>query len=95
MKAGAFSKANWGDYTMQAQRGGGTTVKQASVFLKRIKSLKDEQLDDIYNAANETDEHKKVDASAITDQNADGLRSGNKSADDDSELLDPLYDELT
>jgi hypothetical protein len=41
------------------------------------------------------DEHKKkVDASAVTDQQMDGLGSGAESSDDDSELLDPLYDEL-
>ena len=50
------------------------------------------QLDDIHNAANEMDEHKKMDTSAVTDQKADGLGSGDESADDDSELLDPLYD---
>jgi hypothetical protein len=33
-KAGTFSKANWGDYVTQSQRGSGMTVKRASVFLK-------------------------------------------------------------
>jgi hypothetical protein len=41
------------------------------------------------------DEHKKkVDTSAVTDQQMDGLGSGAESSDDDSELLDPLYDKL-
>jgi hypothetical protein len=86
-KAGAFSKANWGNYDVTSQRGGVTTVKRGSVFLKRIQGLKDQQWDDIYKTALENYEDAKLVDSA------DGAGSG-ASDDDDDELLDPLYDEI-
>ncbi|KAH9983363.1 hypothetical protein BJV74DRAFT_797447 [Russula compacta] len=42
-KSGAFSKANWGNYNVVSQKGTVTSVKHASVFLKRIQNLKDQQ----------------------------------------------------
>ena len=85
-KAGAFSKMNWGDYVVQSARVGGTIVKCSSVFLKRIKSLKDQQWEDIFDAAIEFDETGKQ--ADLTAEPKD--TSGGES--DESELLDPLYD---
>jgi hypothetical protein len=84
LKAGAFSKANWGDYEVASQRGTVTTVKRASVFLKKIKLLKAQQWDDIYKTALE---YHNVAKPAESVDEEDG-------SDDDDELLDPLYDEI-
>ena len=86
-KSGAFSKANWGDYDAASQRGTTTTVKRASVFLKRIQGLKDQQWEDIYKTALENHELGKLVDSA------DGDEQGSDDSNDD-ELLDPLYDEM-
>jgi hypothetical protein len=85
-KAGVFSKANSGDYNAASQRGVVTTVKRASVFLKRIQGLKDKQWEDIHKAALEHDEAAKLVISA------EGNDEGDTSEED--ELLDPLYDEI-
>jgi hypothetical protein len=67
-----------------SQRGGVTIVKRASVFLKRIQGLKDQQWDDIYKIALENHEAAKL---------VDSVEGGSGTSDDD-ELLDPLYDEI-
>ncbi|KAI0284154.1 hypothetical protein BC826DRAFT_973463 [Russula brevipes] len=91
-KSGAFSKANWGDYNTQSTRGE-STIKRASVFLKRITSLKDQQWDDIFKAALMMQEHsKQVDAGEHGCGSDDG-GTGEDSGDDDDVLFDPLYDE--
>ncbi|KAI0284150.1 hypothetical protein BC826DRAFT_973461 [Russula brevipes] len=91
-KSGAFSKANWGDYNTQSTRGE-STIKRASVFLKRITSLKDQQWDDIFKAALMMQEHsKQVDAGEHGCRSDDG-GTGEDSGDDDDVLFDPLYDE--
>lgn len=63
-----------------------TTVKRASVFLKRIQGLKDQQWDDIYKITLENHE-----AAQLADSAEQG---GSGTSDDDDELLDPLYDEI-
>lgn len=63
-----------------------TTVKRASVFLKRIQGLKDQQWDDIYKIALEN--HRDEAANQV-----DSEEVGSGTSDDD-ELLDPLYDEI-
>jgi hypothetical protein len=63
-----------------------TTVKRATVFLKRIQGLKDQQWDDIYKTALEDYEAAQL---------ADSVKQGGSgTSDDDDELLDPLYDEI-
>jgi hypothetical protein len=62
------------------------TVKRATVFLKQIQGLKDQQWDDIYKSALE--DHK---ATQLADSAEQG---GSGTSDDDDELLDPLYDEI-
>lgn len=91
-KAGAFSKANWGDYSTQSQHGL-QTVKRASVFMKKIKTLKEQQWNDIIQAARDTYEGNKPrlapsagePGSEVEVQESDG---------DDEELMDPLYDTI-
>ena len=92
-KAGAFSKANWGDYSMQAPCGSSTlaptikVVKRASVFLKEIGNLKEQQWNDIILAAWEANEVSKR-------RSGVGLGEAgviNEASSDDAELLDPLY----
>ncbi|KAH9963670.1 hypothetical protein BJV74DRAFT_799718 [Russula compacta] len=56
LKPGVFSKANWGNYDVVSQKGTVTAVKHASVFLKRIQALKDQQWIDIYATALENHE---------------------------------------
>ncbi|KAH9959515.1 hypothetical protein BJV74DRAFT_799944 [Russula compacta] len=84
-KPGAFSKANWG-LNVVSQKGTVTAVKHASVFLKRIQALKDQQWIDIYATALENHEMDDEVGSG-----GDGVRSGTSSKD---ELLDPLYDDI-
>ena len=87
-KASAFSKANWSDYEATSQCGVVTTVKRASVFLKRIQGLKDQQWDDIYKIALENHKGvKQVDSSSEDGSDTSGDR-------DDDELFDPLYNEV-
>jgi hypothetical protein len=64
-------------------------VKRASVFLKKIESLKDQQWEDIYNTALENCEVVKQVGSAEGDDKEGGSDSSN-----DDELLDPMYDEI-
>jgi hypothetical protein len=90
-KTGAFSKANWGDYSTQSAHGE-TTIKRASVFLKRITTLKDQQWDDIYKAALATQEHSKPGDVGEHGRSGDDGSTGEESSEDDSELFDPLYD---
>ncbi|KAH9994563.1 hypothetical protein BJV74DRAFT_795391 [Russula compacta] len=85
-KPGAFLKANWGNYNVVSQKGTVTAVKHASVFLKRIQALKDQQWIDIYATALENHEMDDEVGSG-----GDGVRSGTSSKD---ELLDPLYDDI-
>jgi hypothetical protein len=60
-------------------------VKHSSVFLKWIKSLKDQQWEDIFDATIEFDETgKQADLTAEPKDNSRG-------ESDKSELLDPLY----
>ena len=42
-KSAKFSKTNWGDYNLDMPHGSKVFVKCATTFLKKIKSLKDEQ----------------------------------------------------
>ncbi|KAF8492953.1 hypothetical protein F5888DRAFT_1806402 [Russula emetica] len=86
-KSGAFSKANWGDYDVLSPRGAAITVKRASVFLKKIQGLKDQQWDDIYKTAQEI-HAKRVNSTEDDDE------GGESDTSDDDELLDPLYDEV-
>ncbi|KAF8488759.1 hypothetical protein F5888DRAFT_1893246 [Russula emetica] len=86
-KSGAFSKANWGDYDVLSPRGAAITVKRASVFLKKIQGLKDQQWDDIYKTAREI-HAKRVNSTEDDDE------GGESDTSDDDELLDPLYDEV-
>ncbi|KAH9980483.1 hypothetical protein BJV74DRAFT_798083 [Russula compacta] len=86
LKPGAFLKANWGDYNVVSQKGTVTAVKHASVFLKRIQALKDQQWIDIYTTALE---NHKMDNEVGSGGN--GVRLGTSSED---ELLDPLYDDI-
>ncbi|KAH9973149.1 hypothetical protein BJV74DRAFT_889091 [Russula compacta] len=86
LKPGAFSKANWGDYNVVSQKGTVTAVKCASVFLKRIQALKDQQWIDIYATALENHEMDDEVGSG-----GNGVRLGTSSKD---ELLDPLYDDI-
>jgi hypothetical protein len=87
-KSGAFSKANWGDCQVVSQQGVMTTVKRASVFLKKIRSLQDQQWKDIHKAAVSMGNNKgakRVDSAECED--------GSDSSGDD-ELFDPLYDKI-
>lgn len=86
-KSGAFSKANWGDYDVLSPRGAAITVKRASVFLKKIQGLKDQQWDDIYKTAREI-HAKRVNSTEDDDE------GGESDTSDEDELLDPLYDEV-
>jgi hypothetical protein len=86
-KTGAFSKSNWGDYQTASQRGVVKTVKRASVFLKKIRRLQDQQWTGLYKAALENNEDTKRVESVEGDDESDA------SGDDDA-LLDPLYDEI-
>ncbi|KAH9980711.1 hypothetical protein BJV74DRAFT_898106 [Russula compacta] len=86
LKPGVFSKANWGNYDVVSQKGTVTAVKCASVFLKRIQALKDQQWIDIYATALENHEMDNEVGSGD-----DGVRLGTSSED---ELLDPLYDDI-
>lgn len=71
-----------------SQKGAVTTVKRASVFLKRIQALKDQQWDDIYKIAMENHETTtQVDSAGGDDKDGSGTSS-------EDELLDPLYDEI-
>jgi hypothetical protein len=88
-KAGAFSKANWGDYITHTPRGP-KTLKRASVFLKEINKLVDQQWDDIIAAAWDTDEVSKH-RLALGLGEAGVIDDAEESSSDDSELLDPLY----
>lgn len=87
----AFSKNNWDDLITQTP----TSIekqKRASVFLNRIKKLKDEHWDDIFEAA-----------LAMREQGAGKVKAevldlpeeeGEDDDDDDDELLDPKYDTI-
>ncbi|KAH9970147.1 hypothetical protein BJV74DRAFT_799313 [Russula compacta] len=86
LKPGVFLKANWGDYDVVSQKGTVTAVKHASVFLKRIQALKDQQWIDIYATALENHEMDDEVGSG-----GDGVRLGTSSED---ELLDSLYDDI-
>jgi len=90
-KTGAFSKANWGDYNIQSAHGE-TTIKRASVFLKRITTLKDQQWDVIYKAALATQEHNKSGDMGEHRCRSDDGSTGEESSDNDDEIFDPLYD---
>ena len=83
---------NWGDYTAESQQGVRTIVKRATVFLKKIQNLKDQQWDDIYKTAMENDERLK----RLGADSGECISEEDKSAveSDDDELLDPLYDEI-
>jgi hypothetical protein len=88
-RTSAFSKANWGDYNTQTQHGL-VLVEHASLFLKRIKSIKDKQWEDIYQAAWDAYEGSKpkpgqgeIDVDDIGD-----------SSSDDAELFDLMYNEV-
>lgn len=87
LKSGAFSKANWGDYDVVSPKGTATTVKRASVFLKRIQDLKDQHWNDIYATAMEI---HKADSKEVDSEGDEGSL-GTSSED---ELLDPLYDDI-
>jgi hypothetical protein len=91
-KAGAFSRANWGDYEKLSKRGAMAVVKRATVFLTKIQGLSDHQWDDIYMAALENNERAKQVDSAECVSGEDGV-SADESEDDD-ELFDPLYDDI-
>ena len=68
------------------------TVKRASVFLKKIKSLKDQQWDDILQAARDTYEGSKP-RPVLGSSEPGSADEGEESDGDDDELMDPLYDE--
>ena len=87
-KAGAFSKANWGDYNTQSRRGP-ATIKRASVFLKTIKNLKEKQWDDIVQAAWDIYNRSKARAGPGPSE-VGAIDDAAESSGD--ELLDPLYE---
>ncbi|KAG5650380.1 hypothetical protein H0H81_012432, partial [Sphagnurus paluster] len=85
-KSGEFSKANWGDCTVELMDGKMKNLKWASVFLKRVKGLKEAQWLGIRNAALATQERGKAIPKPIME-----LEDGDEESDNDK-LYDPMYD---
>jgi len=83
----AFSKSNWDDLITKTPTGI-EKQRRASVFLRRIKNLKDEHWDDIFEAALAMREPGAL-AGKVLD-----LPEEEDDEDDDSELLDPKYDTI-
>jgi hypothetical protein len=86
----AFLKNNWDDLITQTP----TSIEKqrcASVFLSRIKKLKDEHWDDIFEAALAMREQGagKVKAEVLE------LPKEEEDDDDDDELLDPKYNTIS
>ena len=61
------------------------------MFLKRIKTLKEQQWDDIYKAAHATQDCRKLGDILAGEHEKQGS-IGESSSEDDGELFDPLYD---
>jgi hypothetical protein len=85
----AFSKNNWDDLITQTP----TSIekqRRASVCLSRIKKLKDEHWDDIFEAALAMREQGagKVKAEVLE------LPEEEEEEEEDDELLDPKYDTI-
>ena len=91
-KSAEFSKTNWGDYSLITPRGD-KVVKRASVFLKTINSLKEEQWADIFKVAllfNATGKQRK----SLKETEAE-LVSAEATESDGDELVDPRYDNIS
>jgi hypothetical protein len=92
-KSAEFSKTNWGDYTLITPRGD-KVIKRASVFLKTINSLKEEQWADIFKVAlsfrtsSPGGKHHK----AVQETEAD-MVSAEETESDGDELVDPRYND--
>jgi hypothetical protein len=88
-KGAEFSKTNWGDYTLITPRGD-KIIKRASVFLKTINGLKDEQWVDIFKVAlslHAPGKQRKV----VKEEEEPVLAE--QSDSDDEELVDPRYED--
>jgi hypothetical protein len=84
-KSSEFSKTNWGDY-MLIKPGGDKVVRRATVFLKTISGLKDQQWNDIFKVALSFHANGKKASRIVMEE---GPLSETES--DDDELVDPRY----
>ena len=80
-RASKFSKTNWDDRSFKNPQGERTFFKRASVFLKSIKALKEEQWNDIFEVA-------------MSFQTKRSSKSVNESEEEISETDSDEYDEL-
>jgi hypothetical protein len=92
-KSAEFSTTNWGDHSLVTPRGE-KVIKRATVFLKRISTLKDLQWDNIFDKvlvfqATLGKQHATVKEVEMRDLE---LVGDVESESDDDDLLDPCYD---
>jgi hypothetical protein len=95
-KSAEFSKTNWGDHSLVTPRGE-KVMKRASVFLKRISTLKDPQWDDIFNKAlafQVTLGKQRAMAKEVETRDSELVGDVDESESDDYDLLDPRYDDV-
>ncbi|KAG5633836.1 hypothetical protein H0H81_004966, partial [Sphagnurus paluster] len=83
-----FSKANWADCTLTQPSSKSRSLKRSSIFLKKVKSLKEIQWDNIKEAALKTQEK----AHTMLPPPVDDLDATDDLDDDDDELHDLHYD---
>ncbi len=90
-KSAEFSKTNWGDYTLITPHGN-KVIKRASVFLKTIKNLKEEQWADIFKVALSFRTTGLAGKKAVQEAKTEML-SAEQTESDGDELVDPRYND--
>jgi hypothetical protein len=91
-KSAEFSKTNWGDYTLITPRGN-KVIKRASVFLKTIKSLKEEQWADIFKVTLSFRTTGLGGKKAVQEAETETLSTEQTEESDGEELVDPHYND--